>query len=622
MFSAPSRTRRLTPCLIALWLGAASGEPPLEDVTDRSGVDFVHFNGMSGALYLPEIMGPGAALLDFDGDGDLDLFLPQGDLLGPAGERTAPRSAPPASVSRGDRLYRNDSSPESGIRFTEVSALLRARQPGYGMGAATGDFDRDGRVDLYLTRFGVNRLLRNTGQGFEDVTERAGVGDPSWSVSAAFLDFDRDGRLDLYVGNYVVLDLADHKGCRAPSSAPDYCTPAVYRDQPDRLYRNLGDGRFEDVSQRAGIAGAAAPALGVLVLDANADGWPDVYVANDSKPNQLWINRRDGTFGDDALFAGVAVNMTGAAEGSMGVVCGDLDGDGDDDLFVTHLTGETNTLYSNDGKGWFEDRSIVSGVGAPSKGSTGFGTGILDLDNDGRLDLFVANGEVSLARAVENRDEPFPLGQADQLFVNRGAGGFADISATAGPYFQRRDIGRGLALGDLDNDGDTDLVVANNNGRARVLANRVGSEAAWIGLDLREVGSAPALGAEVELVFPDGAVVRRRVHSDGSYASAGDPRVVIGLGMHGAPVRARVQWPDGRSEIWEDPPPRRYSVLRRGAGSKPPDLPSPSPPAPGAGDRQSTAGQIRNPEMTLPVAVGKKGLEQLEGGPGGITVHR
>ncbi len=531
------------------------------------GLDFVHVNGMSGALYLPEIMGSGAALFDYDNDGDLDIYLVQSGPLGPKETSQRPQptsSAPPA----GDRLLRNDLTAGKPV-FVDVTESAGIRSLGYGMGVATGDFDNDGWIDLYVTNFGPNQLWRNLGDGrFAEVGAAAGVADPGWGVSAAFLDYDRDGRLDLYLGNYVRQNLARHKPCLAPSSVPDYCTPLVYAAQPDRLFRNLGDGRFADVSERAGIAAVKAPALGVVVADYNGDGWPDIYVANDARPNQLWINQGDGRFSDEAFFSGAAVNMAGAAEGSMGIGAGDFDNDGDPDLFMTHLTGETNTIYVNDGRGWFEDRSIGIGLAGPSKPFTGFGTGWLDVDNDGWLDLFVGNGEVSLARASSASQGSLPLAQANQLFLNRAGQGFAAVEPLTGGVGLRAEVTRGAAFGDIDNDGDTDILVTNNNGPARLLVNQVGQGANWIGLRLLDARGRDALGARVELELDDG---RRwgRVHSDGSYASASDVRLLLGLGTHGRTLGLRVLWPDGRSERFGPLPVNGYHELRQGRGQRP-----------------------------------------------------
>jgi tetratricopeptide (TPR) repeat protein len=598
------RGRLATALLIGLAASASAApttsapEPGyFSEGTEAAGLDFVHVNGMSGEYYLVEIMGPGAALLDYDGDGDLDVYLPQGRTLGPAAATADDRSPPTPGTPMGDRLLRNDlalaNDGRGTQRFTDVTEAARVQSLAgcYSMGAATGDVDNDGRVDLYLTCFGPNRLLRNRGDGtFEDVTERAGVGDPAWSVSAAFFDYDRDGWLDLYVGNYLEQDLARHRPCRSPASALDYCHPLAFRAQPDRLYRNRGDGTFEDVSVRAGIASVTAgAALGVVVTDFDRNGWPDVYVANDSTTNFLWVNQGDGTFREDAVLNGTAVSQAGAPQASMGLAAGDFDLDGDEDLFATHLTGEYNTLYVNDGKGWFEDRSIALGLAGPSLPYTGFGTGWIDLENDGWPDLFVANGAVTVIRALSEANDPFPLHQTNQIFSNQGARGFVESTVRGGSPLALSEVSRGAAFGDVDNDGDTDILLANNNGRARLLLNAVGQHAHWLGLRVLDRRGRDALGARVEVRRRGGPTLWRSVRTDGSYASASDPRVLVGLGSEGAVEQVRVHWPDGAVETWRGLATDAYTTLRQGSGAAPPValLPVPVP------DLGGTEGRVR-----------------------------
>ena len=559
-------------CLCLAGALPASGQAEyFTDMAQASGLDFVHFNGMSGEFYLAEIMGSGAALFDYDNDGDLDVYLVQGNMIGPGKKPGDARFPPADNTLLKDRLFRNDLAPDasgSRLAFTDVTSESGIDAPGYGMGVATGDIDNDGWVDLYVTNFGRNQLLRNLGDGtFEDITERAGVGDPSWSVSAAFLDFDRDGRLDLFVGNYVHLDLERHQQCRSPSSALDYCTPLVHQAQPDRLYRNRGDGSYEDVTAKAGLHGESAPALGVMVADYNLDGWSDIYVGNDARANRLWINQQDGTFRDEAFLAGVAVNMAGAPEGSMGISSGDFDNDGDEDLFMTHLAGETNTVYVNDGHGWFEDRSIATGLGAPSKAYTGFGTGWIDYDGDGWLDVFAANGAVTVIKGLSDAADPFPLHQTNQLFANLGGKSFREVSAGAGEAFRLSEVSRGAAFGDLDNDGDTDVIVANNSGRVRLLLNLMDGRTSWLGLRLVDRSGRDALGARVEVRRAEGPSLWRTLRADGSYASANDPRILIGLGTDSEVKEVRVHWPNGRVETWvEGIPLNRYGSLIEGEG--------------------------------------------------------
>ncbi|HEX2463630.1 MAG TPA: CRTAC1 family protein [Thermoanaerobaculia bacterium] len=557
---------------------ASAASAPFVDVTVDSGVDFRHWNGATGDYYFPEIMGGGAALFDYDADGDLDLYLVQGAIVAPGKGPADAIDRAPSPYPPSDRLYRNDLDlPAAGsgarLRFTDVTAESGVADADHGMGVAAGDYDNDGYPDLYVTGFGRARLLRNRGDGiFEDRTEAARAGEVGWSVSAAFVDVDRDGWLDLFVGNYVDATAANHKVCRAPAGYLDYCGPLSYNAVPSRLLHNRGDGTFDDDSVASGITARYGPALGIATADFDGDGWIDVYVANDQAANQLWRNRGDGTFADDALLAGCAVNAAGRAEASMGVDAGDFDGDGDDDLFMTNLTEETNTLYVNDGHGVFRDATATSGLGPPSLPFTGFGTAWLDWDHDGWLDLLVANGAVVIVEALQSRGDPFPFHQPDLLFRNLGDGRFEDATARAGAPFAEPDSGRGVAFGDLDNDGDVDVVIANVNGPTRLLRNDAADGTAWLGLRLigapAGMGARDLLGARAVLVRDRPPQLARRSRADGSYASANDPRVLFGLGRAAddAPERVRVTWPDGKVEEWDDLAAGRYHTLRQGEG--------------------------------------------------------
>ena len=471
-------------------------------------------------------------------------------------------------------MYRNDlvvhADGTRTLRFTDVTDASGLGVRAYGMGVATGDLDNDGWVDVYRTGLGPNQLFRNNGDGtFTDVSDQTGTSDPRWSVSASFVDIDRDGWLDLYVGNYLDHSVDDEIRCFTRTGERDYCGPRHYSPVPDRLYRNRRDGTFVDVTAAAQMAGDYGSALGVVAADVDADGWADIYVANDGEPNQLWINQQDGRFRDSALLAGAALNGVGSAEGSMGVDAGDFDADGDDDLFMTHLVAETNTLYINDSAGLFEDRSAMVGLGVPSLAYTGFGTAWFDFDNDGWLDLLVANGAVRTLDALERATDPFPLDEPNQLFRNLGMGRFEEVTGRAGAVFALSEVSRGAAFGDVDNDGDLDVLVTNNNGPARLLINHVGQRNRWVGLRLvGGPGPRDMLGARVGVFRDEGPPLWRRARTDGSYASAHDPRVLVGLGEAATVRRIRVVWPSGRVEDWTDIAVGRWTTLTEGTGQR------------------------------------------------------
>ncbi|NKI36516.1 CRTAC1 family protein [Wenzhouxiangella sp. XN79A] len=543
----------------------AAAEDWFIDVTESAGVDFEYLNGAEGRFWFPEIMGGGAALLDYDGDGRMDLYLVQGGRFAP--------DVGPTERTRGDRLYRNVTEPGGAIRFVDVTEASGIDARGYGQGVAVADYDADGDPDLYLLNVGDNQLWRNDGGGrFTDVTAEAGVNDPRWSVSASFADVTGDGRLDLFVVNYVDWSFDSHRDCRAAgSSRLDYCSPSAYPPAADSLFVNNGDGTFRDRSGPVGLLDDPQPGLGVVAADFNDDGRVDLYVANDGEPNHYWLNQGSEhgvpRFIEDAFLAGNAVNGGGSAEASMGVDAGDFDNDGAIDLFMTHLIRETNTLYRNDGSGWFTDVTAQRGLGAPSLPRTGFGTAFADLDRDGGLDLYVANGAVVLESALAEAGDPWPYHQPDQLFVLRD-GDYIDLSAGAGAALQASHTGRGAAFGDLDNDGRIDVVVANNRGRPQLLRNVTPDEPHWIGIELRGPdGQLDVLPARVERIGPDGAVAATvRARTDGSYASANDPRAVLGLGPANAPVTLQVRWPNGQRERFADLEVDRYHVLIRGQG--------------------------------------------------------
>ncbi len=561
---------------------AAADRVVFTDASGSAGLDFRHWNGMSGRLYYPEVVGAGAALFDYDNDGDLDLYLVQGSFLGNEGNRTAAPTGWNGDWPPRDRLYRNNLEPGSGsysVRFEDVTDDSGIAAFGYGMGVVAADFDNDGWVDLYVLNLGDNQLWRNLGDGtFSDRTEASAANDPRWSVAAAAGDVDGDLDLDLFVVNYIDFSLATHKTCLTERGEVDYCLPGAYRPLPDRLFVNDGNGRFTDGTVAAGLA-AARPGngLGALAADLDGDGRLDIHVANDLTPNHLWMNRGNGRFVDDGLISGAALNGDGEAEASMGVAAGDYDGDGDLDLFLTHFHRETNTLYRNDstpGAAQFRDRTNATGLGRPSWDATAFGTVFADFDNDGWLDLATANGAVTFAAGRPRTvDDPFPLDQPNQAFLNVAdeAGGRRFEPAPAGVLDGPAPlVSRGLAAGDVDNDGDTDLVITNNNGAARLLLNRTPAAPDWFGVTPRldaARGRRPAAGVTVRVVRAGAPALLRLAGGGGSYASWGDPRVTVGTGGFRV-ERIEIHWTDGTIEGWPAPAPRTYTDLVRGTGER------------------------------------------------------
>ncbi|MGH9940523.1 MAG: CRTAC1 family protein [Blastocatellia bacterium] len=540
---------------------------------------------------MPEIMGAGAALFDYDNDGDLDVYLIQGVMLDEQKKPGEAKFPPPKDWKPGNKLFRNELIPSGKLRFTDVTEKAGVGFIGYGMGVATGDYDNDGDVDLYVTGFGPNVLYRNNGNGsFTDVTrEAAGLDDPRWSSSAAFVDYDRDGDLDLFFCNYVDFTIKGNKRCFAPTGEPDYCSPASYRPAPSRLFRNEGGGKFVDVTQSSGIGAAFGPGLGVTCADFNGDGLVDIYVANDGAANLLWINKGDGQFEENGLISGAAYSADGVARAGMGVTAGDFDNDGDEDLLVTNLTKEGSTLYRNNGKGQFDDTTIEFNLAQASFLSTGFGVAWFDYDNDGWLDLFAANGAVTLLPAL--RGQPYPFHQRNQLFHNeinvatsgergfrneistatgreRGSQrSFREVTNSAGPALQLSEVSRAAALGDIDNDGDVDILVTNNNGPVRLLLNQAAARLHWLQVKLIGVkDNRDGIGAKVTVIRKNAKPLWSRVHTDGSYLAASDPRVHFGLGNDSSVEAIGVIWPNGSREIWTKVKVDSINTLRQGAG--------------------------------------------------------
>jgi len=532
------------------------------DVSGERGLKFTCINGASGKKYLVETMLAGAAWLDFDGDGWLDLYLVQGHhhpelaLDGPGG-----------AGEPGDVLLRN----VEGKRFEDVTAKSGTGDRGYGMGAAAGDYDGDGRPDLYVANYGRNTLYRNRGDGtFEDATAKAGVGAGGWSSSAAWADLDGDGRLDLYVATYLAYDTRRHGACSASEPGKTektaaYCHPHHFEGTPDLVFRNRGDGTFEDMSRQSGISRShgwlEGKGLGVVVSDVDADGDLDVLVANDSVQNTLWRNLGGFRFEDAGLELGFALNADGVAQAGMGIDRGDVDGDGREDIYVTNFSRETDSLFVNQG-GFFLDLTIERGLARATYLPLAFGVKLLDFDLDADLDIYVANGHILDNAERLHPGEGITYAQPDLLLENDGRGFFKDISKASGAWFQRALVSRAVAECDYDNDGDPDLLVTSAAGPAALLENRSGAGKAWIGIDLRPGPGTTLHGARVEL--DDGKARRTRfAGTDGSYLSSHDPRLRFALPAGPAPVTVRVTWPGSKSpEEHSGLLPGTYHVLR------------------------------------------------------------
>lgn len=538
-------------CLTALFAASVTADVAFHEVAEDSGVAFTHESGAIGKRWTLEITGAGVGVLDYDGDGRLDIWVVQG---GPLQDR--------AKTLPSDRLFRNVTQ-NGKLRFEDVTTKSGLNATQYGMGLATGDVDNDGDIDVVALNHGNNQLFVNSDGVFREAAESALAQANEWSLSGSFADLNADGWLDFYVANYMAFPaLKDYKVCRRLSMRKGYCAPSNFEPTPDRLFMNDGKGNFVDVSAEAGVQTENERAMGVVIDDLNADGKPDIYVANDMAMNVLWINQNGTTFANDALHSGLAVNGHGMREASMGVAIADWDRDFDPDLFLTHDVKESNTLYVNEYPGWFSDQSVVTGLAAPSLPKTGFGTVFFDAENDGDVDVFIANGSVSMIDAqIAKRIEP-PLRQSNLLFLNDGNGKFTESNATSLSQFE--EVSRGAAMGDLDNDGDVDVVVSNNDGPVRIhvnaSVNSTGRRNHWLGVRVLD-GHRDAIGAVVALMGEPRE--RKVVRTDGSYASANDPRLIFGLGGDDAPQTIHVQWSDGTNQIFESLTVGRYHVLER-----------------------------------------------------------
>lgn len=535
---------RVGVCVIvfSLWAGekpeaiaqapsSASQAVVFEAIANQAGLRFQHINGATPEKYTPESMGAGGLFFDYNQDGWLDIFIVDSGSL--VDEELAARAHSVLYENNGDGTFR------------DVTAEAGLKNPHYGMGACAADYDNDGYVDLYLTNFGPNILYRNNGDGtFANVTQAAGVGSGLWSTSCAFGDIDNDGDLDLYVANYVDFDVENNKYCGDPEGRMrTYCHPHVYNGVPDKLYRNNSDGTFTDITREAGVYSTAGKGLGVVCGDYNNDGWIDIYVANDSVPNFLYRNEGNGRFKEVGMWSGVAVNAYGRSEAGMGVAMEDFDNDGLLDVFVTNYDIETNTLYRNMGAGFFRDVTLESGHAEPSLRFVGFGTGFFDFDNDGDLDVMVANGHV--VDNIEAYRKNITHAQRNLLFRNEGGGVFREVGVASGAGLALEKVSRGLALGDIDNDGDLDVLITNNGQTVDLLRNDGGNR--MNSLLVRVIGTKSnrdGIGARVKLTIGSTTYLRQ-VKSGSSYLGQNDLRVHFGLGEASCINRLEVRWPSG-----------------------------------------------------------------------------
>ena len=528
----------------------ADSPPPgfhLVDITRQAGIHFKHNNGGFGEKLLPETLGSGCAFLDYDNDGWLDILLVNGmDWKRPA--KTSPSGKQPPHRRTTLHLYKNN---RNGT-FTDVTRAAGLDFEMYGMGVAVGDYNNDGFPDILITCVGQNRLFRNTGKGtFIDVTSKSGLGNRTgFSTSALWFDYDRDGLLDLFVCNYVKWSIDHDIFCSLDGKHKSYCTPEAYRGETCWLFHNRGDGTFEDVTAKSGIFDSSSKSLGVAMLDSNGDGWPDLLVANDTQPNKLYRNQHNGMFEDVALEAGLAFSTDGKARAGMGVDVADFENSGKPGVIITNFDNEMIGLYRASASGEYTDVAISSGVGGASRRTLGFGCGFADLNLDGRLDLIAVNGHID--DTVRNVQRDVPYAQAPLLFLNEGNAQFRDIAAEVGGGFATPKVARGLAYGDFDRDGDTDVLLTTNNGPAYLFRNDQTASNRSIRFELVGTKSnRDAIGAIVR-IFLGSQSQMRMIRSGSSYCSQSELAAVFGVGPRDKIDRVVIEWPSGRTEEYKN----------------------------------------------------------------------
>jgi len=535
--------------LLGAAVSAAPGGVTFTDVTAAAGVRFTHNSGRAGKKYLPETLGSGGAFFDADGDGWPDLFLVNGKSWTPGGKRTL------------SALYRSTGKGS----FVDITVGSGLDVEMYGMGVAAGDYDNDGRQDLYVTALEGDRLFHNEGGGkFRDVTKVAGIANANFGTSAAWFDYDKDGRLDLFVANYVQWTAGGDLWCSLDGVSKSYCTPESYKGTASRLFHNLGGGKFEDTGKKAGVGDPTSKSLGVTVLDYNMDGWPDLFIANDTQPNKLYRNNKDGTFKEEGMSAGVAFSEDGVARGAMGADSGDYDRSGRPHLLVGNFSNQMLGLYHNEGTGLFVDEAPKSTVGRASLLSLAFGVFFFDYDLDGYPDILAANGHIEeeigrVQPRIQYKEPPL-------LFRNAGQKRFENATASVGAAFARPVVARGAAYADYDHDGDLDVLLTTNNGPVYLYRNDGGNANNWVAVRTRGVRSnRDGIGAVVRVASASGKQWSM-VRSGSSYASQSDLVQTFGLGKDAAVTSIDVEWPSGTRDHIANLPAKQLVVIEEGKG--------------------------------------------------------
>ena len=530
-----------------------SGPIRFTDITAQAGVHFKHNSGAFGEKYLPETMGSGVCIIDYDNDGWQDiLFVNSMDWPGHASGKSYPA------------LYHNNHD----STFTDVTRQAGLDVEMYGLGCTVGDYDNDGFDDIYITAIGGSHLFRNLGNGrFADVTAKAGLADSGFPASAVWFDYDRDGRLDLFVAHYVEWSLATDQACMLDGKHKSYCTPEAYKGQSACLFHNLGNGHFEDVTKRAGLEDASGKSLGIALIDYDNDGWLDLFVTNDTQPNKLYRNKRNGTFSEEGVPTGVAFSDAGRARAGMGTDAGDYDNSGRQSLVVGNFTTESMTLYHNDESGLFTDDTAASGVGPPSARSLTFGTFFFDYDLDGLPDIVAVNGHV--ADDISTVQPTLHYAEPPLMFRNLGNGRFEDVSSKVGPAFREPMVARGVAYADFDNDGDLDLVITTNNGPARLLRNDNGNHNDFLRVKLVGTRSnRDAIGARVTIATANGTRLHAMVKTGSSYLSQSEFPLTFGLGKPASDkfVNLEIVWPNGGKESIPHVAANQFITIKEGVG--------------------------------------------------------